>query len=74
MKFYFRGVIWDKDKDGVLCTAEDGLFETEDAYIIEKLTAMNIPTDGKVEPVNKGIVAVESKTGQPVETKKGKKK
>ena len=74
MKFYFRGVIWDKDKEKALCEAEDGVLETEDTYIIEKLTAMNIPTEGVVEPVNKGIIAIESKTGKPAELKKDKKK
>ena len=73
MKFYFRGVIWDKDNNKVLCEAEDGVFETEDTIIIEKLNAMNIPTEGNVEPVNKGIIATDIKTGKPLALKKEKK-
>ncbi|MGF9714988.1 hypothetical protein [Paenibacillus naphthalenovorans] len=30
-------IIWDKDKNCELCTFIDGVYETEDEYIIEKL-------------------------------------
>ena len=43
-KFYFRGIIWDKDANKALCAADDGVYETEDKEIISKLEGMGIPS------------------------------
>lgn len=63
MKFYFRGVIWDGANNKALCESENGEFETKDERIINELIKRGYPNEGKKEEVNKGIRAVETKTG-----------
>ena len=46
MKFFFRGKIWDKDNKKVLASAnEEGIFETEDKELQDKLISMSIDHD-----------------------------
>lgn len=66
MKFYFRGIIWDKDRDKPLCEAKDGVFETEDSEMIGKLQKLEIPPEGKEEKINKGIIILDTKTGDEI--------
>ena len=46
MKFFFRGKIWDKYTKKVMATAdEQGVFETEDKELQDKLIALSIDHD-----------------------------
>ena len=37
MKFYGTGIVWDKEKDKVLCRFKNGVYETADKRTIERL-------------------------------------
>ena len=46
MKFFFRGKIWDKDNKKVLASAnEEGIFETEEKELQDKLIGLSIDHD-----------------------------
>ena len=50
MKFYFRGIQWDGGVGKALCEAKDGIFETDDPSLIEKLKERKIPCEENAEP------------------------
>lgn len=51
MKFYGRGIVWDKDENKILFSFDkDGQFETEDNELIEKILKLGLfKTDEKNE-------------------------
>ncbi len=55
MIFKGNGVVWDVANNRVLCRFADGELATEDATIIDKLTALGYPHDAapEVKPARK---------------------
>jgi hypothetical protein len=49
MRFYGRGIVWDKENDRTLMKFVDGEFETDDPRITELLLAGGYKHDGKEE-------------------------
>lgn len=49
MKFFGNGIVWDATKNKILCKFENGEYETEDEYIIEKLIEYNYKSNGLIE-------------------------
>ena len=79
MKFYGKGIVWNKDNDKVLCKFIDGVYETEDSREISILQ-QNYKYDGElpvIEAPQKTIIKeVKKPILQVVESlkKKGVKK
>lgn len=66
MKFKFNGIIWDKDKNAALCESKEGVFETDNKEIIEKLIALGykgegLPIVNKLEEAKKEIAGKKKK-------------
>jgi len=53
MRFYGRGIVWDKENDRTLMKFVDGEFETDDPRITELLLAGGYKHDGKEEAPKK---------------------
>lgn len=49
MKFFGNGLVWDIDKNKVLCKFENGEFEIEDTRVINKLIDLKYEHEGVVE-------------------------
>lgn len=47
MIFYGSGIIWDAEKDCILCKFKDGKFETEDRRIISILKGLDLEFEGE---------------------------
>lgn len=45
MKFFGKGMVWDKDKNKVLCRFVNGEYETQDSIVIDKLKELNFVFD-----------------------------
>ena len=46
MKFFGNGLVWDKQRNCVLCRFTDGEFETVDKRVAEMLTSRGYKSDG----------------------------
>ena len=56
MIFFGKGTVWDKHKNKRLCKfSKEGILETNDAYIIEKLTQNNFKAKEEVKDIVKEV-------------------
>jgi len=54
-KFFGNGLVWDKEKDSLLCTFVNGEFITEDKRIIDILTNLKYQFEVEAEIEHKFI-------------------
>ena len=49
MKFYGKGIVWDKRNNKPLCRFANGELETKDIYTIQTLISLNFKHTGEIE-------------------------
>lgn len=62
MRFYGNGIVWDSVKNKKLCSFRNGILETEDSYICDRLKELKYKHDEIEEvKVKKEVIKPKSK-------------
>lgn len=65
MKFYGNGIVWDSNKNKLLCRFTKGTYETNDKYEIDYLLSKGYDNDGVQEEVKEKEIKEDKKQNTP---------